>query len=98
MPLKKGRNKCHHSHNSCAGLFRSVATKLPPVLMVKNRKETCCSLYTISDIKKGKILKKEYLILIALILLLSAYLIFNKENTDNNTLPQIIKMVPDKIM
>ncbi len=42
-------------------------------------------------------MKKEYLILIALILLLSAYLVFNKENNDNDTLPQITKMAPDKI-
>ncbi|MCF6246603.1 MAG: DUF4340 domain-containing protein [Desulfobacula sp.] len=42
-------------------------------------------------------MKKEYLILIALILLLSAYLIFNKESTDHYTLPRIIEMTPDKI-
>ena len=42
-------------------------------------------------------MKKEYLILIALILLLGAYLLFHKENNDNYSLPAIVKMTPDKI-
>ncbi len=37
-------------------------------------------------------MKKEYLILLALILILSAYLMFHKENKDNYTLPEIAKI------
>ncbi|WP_457553735.1 DUF4340 domain-containing protein [Desulfobacula sp.] len=42
-------------------------------------------------------MKKEYLILIALILILAAYLLFHKENTDNFTLPEIAKIDISKI-
>jgi hypothetical protein len=42
-------------------------------------------------------MKKEYLILLALILILSAYLMFHKENKDNYTLPQIAKIDTQKI-
>jgi len=42
-------------------------------------------------------MKKEYLVLIALILIFSAYLFFHKENKDHNTLPQIKKIDTSKI-
>jgi len=42
-------------------------------------------------------MKKEYLILIAIILVLSAYLVFHKENQDNYTLPEITKIDRSKI-
>lgn len=42
-------------------------------------------------------MKKEYLILVALILSLSAYLLFHKESKDNYTLPEIVKMDGSKI-
>jgi len=42
-------------------------------------------------------MKKEYLILIALILILGAYLLFHKENKDNTILPEIIKIDISKI-
>ncbi|MCK5695378.1 MAG: DUF4340 domain-containing protein [Desulfobacula sp.] len=42
-------------------------------------------------------MKKEYLILIALILSLSAYLLFHKESKDNYTLPAIVKIDVSKI-
>jgi hypothetical protein len=39
-------------------------------------------------------MKKEYLILIALILLLSAYLLFNKEDKDHFPLPSVTQLTP----
>ena len=42
-------------------------------------------------------MKKEYLILIALILIFSAYLLVHKENKDNYTLPEIEKIDVSKI-
>ncbi|MBU8848113.1 MAG: DUF4340 domain-containing protein [Desulfobacterales bacterium] len=42
-------------------------------------------------------MKKEYLILIALILILGAYLLFHKENKDNYILPEIVKIDVSKI-
>ena len=42
-------------------------------------------------------MKKEYLVLIALILIFSAYLLLHKENKDHNTLPEIEKIDTNKI-
>ncbi|MCD4722747.1 MAG: DUF4340 domain-containing protein [Desulfobacula sp.] len=42
-------------------------------------------------------MKKEYLILIALILILGAYLLFHKENKDNYVLPKIVQIDISKI-
>ena len=42
-------------------------------------------------------MKKEYLILIAVILLLSGYLLFHEENTDNFPLPAIAAITPDQV-
>lgn len=42
-------------------------------------------------------MKKEYLILVALILVFSAYLLFHKENRDHTTLPEIKKIDVSKI-
>jgi Domain of unknown function (DUF4340) len=42
-------------------------------------------------------MKKEYLILVALILILGAYLLLHKENKDNYVLPQIAKIDTSKI-
>jgi hypothetical protein len=48
-------------------------------------------------IKRNKFMKKEYLILIALILILGAYLLFNEENKDNYILPEVAKIDISKI-
>ena len=48
-------------------------------------------------VKRNEPMKKEYLILIAVILLLGAYLVFHEESGDNFPLPSIVKMTPDKI-
>jgi len=48
-------------------------------------------------LKRNKSMKKEYLILIALILIFSAYLLLHKENKDHYTLPEIEKIDTSKI-
>ena len=47
--------------------------------------------------KGNGFMKKEYLILVALIILLGAYLLFHKENKNNYTLPEIAKIDTAKI-
>jgi hypothetical protein len=52
---------------------------------------------TVLKHKGNEFMKKEYLILVALILILGAYLLFHKENKNNYVLPKIAKIDISKI-